>query len=98
MNLGILAVICSHCHAPLVVDLPILLENIHFRKKVLKCSSIEEGAFFSLVNMGLYALNFSDLGLVASLDSFSEAVSRVFTNAWEANTRSITVTIQSKKW
>jgi len=91
MNLGILAVICSYCYAPLLVDLPILLENIHFRKKVLKYNSDKEGAFLSLVNMGLYALNFLDL------DSLSEAVSRVFTNTWEANARSITVTIQSKE-
>ena len=84
-------------HAPLLVNLPISPENICFSKKVLKYDSDEEGAFLSLVNMGLCTLNFSDLGSVASLDSLSEAVSRVFTNAWEANARSITITTQSKE-
>ena len=85
-------------HAPLLVNLSISPENIYFSRKVLKHNSNEEGAFLSSVNRGLRTLNFSDLGLVASLDSLSEAVSRVFTSAWEANTRSITVTTQSKEW
>ena len=85
-------------HAPLLVNLPISPENICFSKKVLKYNSDKEGAFLFSVNIGLYALNFSDLGLVASLDSFSKAVSRVFTNAWEANARSITVMTWSKEW
>ena len=38
------------------------------------------------------------LGLVASLDSLFAAVSKAFTNAWEANARSITVTTQFKEW
>ena len=97
----------SHCiepdlklpldHTPLLVNLPILPENICFNKKVLKHNSNEKGAFLSLVNIRLHAFNFSDLGLIASLDLLSEAVSRVFTNAWEANARSITVTTQSKE-
>jgi len=77
-------------YAPLLVNLPISPENICF-SKVLKCNSDKEDAFLSSVNIGLCTLNFSDLGSVASLDSLSKAVSRVFTNAWEANARSITV-------
>ena len=84
-------------YAPLLVSLSISPENICFSKKVLKCDSDEESAFLSSVNMGLCTLNFLDLSLVASLDSLSEAVSRVFTNAWEANARSITVTTRSKE-
>jgi len=79
-------------HAPLLVDLPISLENIHFSKKVLKHNSNEKRAFLSSVNRRLHTLNFSDLDSVASLNSLSEAVSRVFTS------RSITVTTQSKEW
>jgi len=48
--------------------------------------------------MGLCALNFSRLDSVDNLDSLSIAVSRVISNAWEANTRNITVTTRSKKW
>ena len=48
--------------------------------------------------MGLQALNFSGLNLVAGLDSMSEAISKVFSNTWDANARTITVTSQSKKW
>ena len=85
-------------HAPLLVNLSISPENIHFSKKVLKCDSDKEGAFLFLVNIELHTFNFSDLDSIASLDLLLEAVSRVFTNAWEANARSITITTRSKKW
>jgi len=68
-----------------------------FSKKVLKYNSNKEGAFLFLVNIRLCTLNFSDLGSIASLNLLSEAVSRVFTNTWEANARSITTMTQSKK-
>ena len=48
-------------HAPLLVDLPISLENIRFTRKVLKHDSDEENDFLSSVTMGLRALNFSRL-------------------------------------
>jgi len=80
----------SHCiepnlklpldYTPLLVNLFISPENICFNKKVLKHNSNEKGAFLSLVNIRLHAFNFSDLGLIASLDLLSEADSRVFTN------------------
>ena len=49
-------------HTPLLVNLPISPENIHFCKKVLKYDSDEKGTFFSSVNIGLCAFNFSGLG------------------------------------
>jgi len=85
-------------HTPLLVNLPISLENICFSKKVLKHNSDEEGTFLSLVSIELYTFNFSDLGSIASLNLLSKAVSRVLTNAWEAGARSITVTTQFKEW
>jgi len=85
-------------HAPLLLDLPILPENIHFSRKVLKCDSDEENNFLSSVTMGLCALNFSRLDSVDDLDLLSTAVSRVISNAWEINARNITVTTQSKEW
>ena len=48
--------------------------------------------------MGLCALNFSRLDSVDDLDLLSTAVSRVISNAWDANARSITVTTRSKEW
>jgi len=48
--------------------------------------------------MGLRALNFSRLDSVDDLDLLSTAVSRVISNAWEANARNITVTTRSKEW
>ena len=48
-------------HAPLLLDLPILPENICFSRKVLKRDSDEENNFLSSVTMGLRALNFSRL-------------------------------------
>ena len=85
-------------HAPLLVDLPISLENICFSRKVLKHDSDEENNFLSSITMGLRALNFSRLDSVDDLDLLSTAVSRVISNAWEANARNITVITQSKKW
>jgi len=85
-------------HAPLLVDLPISLENIHFSRKVLKHDSDEENNFLSSVTMGLHALNFFRLDSVDDLDLLSKAISRVISNAWEANARNITVTTQSKEW
>jgi len=85
-------------HAPLLVNLPISPENIHFSRKVLKCDSDEENNFLSSVTMGLRALNFSRLDSVDNLDLLSKAISRVISNAWEANARNITVTTQSKAW
>ena len=79
-------------HAPLLLDLPISPENIRFSRKVLKHDSNEENNFFSSVTMRLRALNFSRLDSVNDLDSLSIAVSRVISNAWEANARNITVT------
>jgi len=48
--------------------------------------------------LGLRALNFSRLDSVDDLDLLSKAISRVISNAWDANARNITVTTQSKKW
>ena len=79
-------------HAPLLVDLPISPENIHLHHKALKCDSEEENTFLSAVNMGLRALNFSSLDSTASLDLLAQAISQVFSHAWEANARNITVT------
>jgi len=84
-------------HAPLLLDLPISPENIRFSRKVLKRNSDEENNFLSSVTMGLRALNFSRLDSVDDLDSLSIAVSRVISNAWEANARNITVTTRSKE-
>jgi len=85
-------------YAPLLVDLPILPENIRFSRKVLKHDSDEENNFLSSVIMGLCALNFSRLNSVDDLNLLSTAVSRVISNAWEANARNITVTTRSKEW
>ena len=79
-------------HAPLLVNLPISPENIHLRQKALKRNSEEENTFLSAVNMGLRALNFSSLDSTASLDLLAQAISQVFSRAWEANARNITVT------
>ena len=85
-------------HAPLLVDLPISPENIHLRRKALKRDSEEENTFLLAVNMGLRALNFSGLDSTASLDLLAQAISQVFSRAWEANARNITVTSRSKEW
>jgi len=85
-------------HAPLLVNLPISLENIHFSRKILKRDSDNENNFLTSVTMGLRALNFSRLDSVDNLDLLSTAVSRVISNAWEANARNITVTTRSKEW
>ena len=79
-------------HAPLLVDLPISSENIRFSRKVLKCNSDEENDFLSSVTLGLRALNFSRLDSADDLDLLFKAISRVISNAWEANARNITVT------
>jgi len=84
-------------HAPLLVDLPISPENICFSRKVLKRDSDEENDFLSSVTMGLHALNFSRLDSVDDLDLLSKAISRVISNAWDANARNITITSQSKE-
>ena len=68
-------------YAPLLVDLPILPENICFSRKVLKCDSDEENNFLSSVTIGLRALNFSRLDSVDDLDLLSTAVSRIISNA-----------------
>jgi len=70
----------SDC-APLLLDLPILPENIHFSRKVLKHDSDEENNFLSSVTMGLCALNFFRLNSVDDLDLLSTTVSRVISNA-----------------
>jgi len=85
-------------HAPLLVDLPISPENICFSRKVLKRDSDEENDFLSSVTLGLCALNFSRLDSVDDLDLLSKAISRVISNAWDADARNITVTTRSKKW
>ena len=85
-------------HAPLLVDLPISPENICFSRKVLKCNSDKENDFLSSITMGLRALNFFRLDSVDNLDLLSIAVSRVISNAWDANARNITVTTRSKEW
>jgi len=79
-------------HAPLLVDLPISPKNICFSRKVLKHNSNKENNFLSSATMGLHALNFSRLDSVNNLDLLSKAVSRVISNAWNANARNITVT------
>jgi len=85
-------------HVPLLLNLSISPENIRFSRKVLKHDSDEENHFLSSVTMGLHALNFSRLDSVDNLDLLSTAVSRVISNAWEANARNITVTTRSKEW
>ena len=74
----------SSDHAPLLVDLLILPENIRFSRKVLKRNSDEKNDFLSSVTRRLRALNFSRLDSVNDLDLLSKAISRVISNAWEA--------------
>ena len=88
----------SSDHASLLVDLPISPENICFSRKVLKHDSDEENDFLFSVTIGLRALNFSRLDSMDDLDLLSKAISRVISNAWDANARNITVTTQSKEW
>ena len=85
-------------HAPFLVDLSILPENICFSKKVLKRDSDNKNDFLSSITMGLCALNFSRLDSVDNLNLLSTVVSRVISNTWDANARNITVTTRSKKW
>jgi len=85
-------------YAPLLVDLPISPENICFSRKVFKRNSDEENDFLSSITMGLRALNFSRLDSMDNLDLLSKAISRVISNAWDANARNITVTTRSKEW
>jgi len=85
-------------HAPLLVNLPISPKNICFSRKVLKCNSDKENNFLSFVTIGLYALNFSKLDSVNDLDLLSKAISRIISNAWDANARNITITAHSKEW
>jgi len=63
-----------------------------------RCDSDEENDFLSSITMGLCALNFSRLDSVDDLDLLSTTVSRVISNAWDANARNITVTTRSKEW
>ena len=85
-------------HASLLVNLSILLENICFSKKVLKHDSDKENNFLFSIFMGLCALNFSRLNFVDDLNLLSKAVSRIISNAWDANARNITATTRSKEW
>ena len=48
--------------------------------------------------MGLRALNFSRLDSVDDLDLLSKAISRVISDAWDANAKNTTVTTRSKEW
>jgi len=89
---------CPSDHAPLLVDLPISPENICFSRKVLKHNSNEENNFLFSVTLGLRALNFSRLDSMDDLDLLSKAISRIISNAWDANARNITVTTRSKEW
>jgi len=85
-------------HAPLLVNLPISPENICCSRKILKHDSDEENDFLSSVTLGLHALNFSRLDSVDNLDLLSKAISKVISNAWDANAKNITVTTRSKEW
>ena len=106
--LGINCAQVTHCiepdlrqpsdHAPLIVDLPIALENIQVHKKVLKQDSEEEAAFLLSVSEGLSQLDFSALDSVTGLDMLSEAISRLFADCWATYAKRITVTSRSKEW
>ena len=69
-------------YAPLIVDLPIALENICVRRMVLKRDSEEETAFLLSVSEGLSQLNFSSLDFTIGLDLLSKAIFRLFVNCW----------------
>ena len=88
----------SSDHVLLLVDLSISPENIYMHRKALKHDSEEENTFLLATNMGLHALNFSGLDSIVSPDLLAQAISEVFSRAWKANARNITVTNQSKEW
>ena len=111
INLIFLGINCAqvtHCiepdlrqpsdHAPLIVDLPIALENIQVHRKVLKQDSEEEVAFLLSVSEGLSQLDFSALDSVTGLDMLSEAISGLFADCWATYAKRVTVTSCSKEW
>jgi len=53
---------------------------------------------FSLLLLWDFVLSTSPGWTLDDLDLLSTAVSRVISNAWDANARSITVTTRSKEW
>ena len=86
--LGINCAQVTHCiepdlrqpsdHAPLIVDLPITLENIQVHGKVLKQNSEEKVAFLLSMSEGLSQLDFSALDSVTGLNTLSEVISELF--------------------
>ena len=84
-------------HVPLIVDLPIALENIQVHKKVLKQDNEEEVAFLLSVSEELSQLDFSALDSVTNLDLLSKAISGLFADCWATYVKRITVTSCSKK-
>ena len=84
-------------YAPLIVDLPIALENICVRRMVLKCNSEEETVFLLSVSEGLSQLNFSSLDSTAGLDLLSEAISRLFADCCATYAKKNMITTQSKE-
>jgi len=64
---------------------------------VLKCDSKEEAVFVLSVSEELSQLDFYTPNSVTSLDSLSEAISRLIADCWATYIKRIMVTTQSKK-
>jgi len=79
-------------HALLIVDLHITPENICVYKIVFKHDSEEEVVFLLSVSEGLSQLDFYTLDSVASLNSLSKAISKLFSNYWATYVKRIMVT------
>ena len=84
-------------YIPLTVNISITLENICIYRIVLKCDS-KEVVFLLYIIKGLSQLNFYTLDSVASFDSLSETISKLFDNYWTTYAKRIIITTQSKKW
>ena len=65
---------------------------------VLKYDSKEKAVFVLSVSKELSQLEFYTLNSVTSLDSLSEAISRLIADHWATYIKRIIVTTQSKKW
>lgn len=84
-------------HAPLIVDLHIIQENICVCKIVLKSDSKEKVAFLLIMSKGLSQLNFYTINSVVGLNSLFKMISEPFVDYWVTYIKRIIVTTQSKE-
>ena len=88
----------SSSHAPLIISIPIVEENINMSKFSIAKNSKEENSLIKDVLSVIRNINISNLSVIDKLENVVNTLASNIEYAWRKNAKLINITWHSKSW